>query len=47
MDQTLGKKIIALRQRVVANFDSSHWEEVACLQVIRKRSITIRGSFAV
>jgi hypothetical protein len=31
MDQTLGKKIIALRQRVVANFDASNWEEVGLL----------------
>ena len=31
MDQELGKKIIALRQRVVANFDASNWEEVGFL----------------
>ena len=31
MDQALGKKIIALRQRVVANFDASNWEEVGLL----------------
>jgi hypothetical protein len=31
MDQELGKKIIALRQRVVANFDASNWEEVGLL----------------
>lgn len=31
MDQALGKKIIALRQRVVANFDASNWEEIGLL----------------
>jgi hypothetical protein len=31
MDQELGKKIIALRQRIVANFDAGHWEEVGLL----------------
>jgi AbiJ N-terminal domain 5 len=31
VDQALGKKIIALRQRVVANFDAGNWEEVGLL----------------
>src|SRR5262249_179993 len=31
VDQALGKKIIALRQRVVANFDAGSWEEVGLL----------------
>lgn len=31
MDQVLGKKIIALRQRIVANFDAGNWEEVGLL----------------
>jgi hypothetical protein len=31
MDQELGKKVIALRQRVVANFDASNWEEAGLL----------------
>ncbi|MGE3509629.1 MAG: hypothetical protein AB7N65_12185 [Vicinamibacterales bacterium] len=31
MDQALGKRIIALRQRVVAGFDAGNWEEVGLL----------------
>lgn len=31
MDQKLGKQIIALRQRIVANFDAGNWEEVGLL----------------
>lgn len=31
MDTELGKKIIALRQRVVANFDAGNWEEIGLL----------------
>ncbi|MEW5986877.1 MAG: hypothetical protein AB1791_09615 [Chloroflexota bacterium] len=31
MDQQLGKKIIGLRQRVVANFNAGNWEEVGLL----------------
>ena len=31
MDQSLGKEIIALRQRIVANFDEGSWEEVGLL----------------
>src|SRR6266550_7338193 len=31
MDLNLGKKIIALKQRIEANFNSSHWEEVGLL----------------
>src|SRR6476659_7101714 len=31
MDPALGKRIIALRQRVVANFDAGTWEEIGLL----------------
>jgi len=31
MDQQLGKRIIALSQRVVANFDAGNWEEAGLL----------------
>jgi hypothetical protein len=31
MDKKLGKRIIDLRQRIVANFDAGHWEEVGLL----------------
>ena len=31
MDLELGKKIIAIRERIVSNFDHGHWEEVGLL----------------
>ena len=31
MDLTLGKRLIALRERIVANFDVSNWEDVGLL----------------
>ena len=31
MDEKLGKQVIALRQRVVANFDAGNWEEIGLL----------------
>ena len=40
MDEKLGKRIIALRQRVVANFDAGNWEEIGLLT---GQSDTIEG----
>src|SRR5258708_35224062 len=31
MDKDLGKKLIALRQSIIANFNAGHWEEVGLL----------------
>jgi len=31
MDKALGNRIIALRQRIVANFNQGHWEEIGLL----------------
>jgi len=37
MDQQLGKRIIALRNQIVAHFDAGNWEEVGLLAEVSER----------
>ena len=48
MDLALGKRLIDLRGRIVANFDSGNWEEVGLLtghsDVINNHDRLLRGT---
>ena len=47
VDQVLGERLIALRERIVANFDAGNWEEVGlltgCINIIDQHPRLLRS----